>query len=250
MSEKLGLGFFRVWALGALADLELGLGRPAEALMHLEQKQDVLSELRIADADISPAPELVEVYVRSDRPSEAEDAAYVYIRGAEEKGQPWALARAARCRGLLAEDGTLEARFVEALDYHALTPDTFEEGRTRLCFGERLRRAKRRVRAREQLRSALAIFDELGAEPWADRARAELLATGETARRRDESTIYVLTPQEVQVAMVLSEGKTTREAAAQLFLSPKTIEYHLRNAYRKLGINSRNALFEVIKRTR
>ncbi len=250
LSERLGLAFFRVWALGALADLELGLGRPVEALKHLKDKEDVLSELRIADVDISPAPELVEVYVRSDRHSDARDAAAVYVRRAEEKGQPWALARAARCRGLLAEDGMLEICFVEALDYHASTPDTFEEGRTRLCFGERLRRAKRRVFARELLRSALAIFDELGAEPWAERAHAELLATGETARRRDESTIYALTPQEVQVAMVLSEGKTTREAAAQLFLSPKTIEYHLRNAYRKLGINSRDALFEVLKNVR
>jgi DNA-binding CsgD family transcriptional regulator len=128
-----------------------------------------------------------------------------------------------------------------------LTPDTYEEARTRLCLGEKLRRAKRRVQAREQLRLALARFDELGAEPWAERARAELLATGERARLRDESTIYALTPQEVQVAMVLSEGKTTREAAAQLFLSPKTIEYHLRNSYRKLGINSRDALFEILK---
>jgi DNA-binding CsgD family transcriptional regulator len=250
LSERLGLGFFRVWALGALADLELGLGRPAEALKHLKGKEDVLSELRIADADISPAPELVEVYVRSDRHSDARDAAAEYIRRAEEKGQPWALARAARCRGLLAEDETFETCFVEALDYHASTPDTFEEGRTRLCFGERLRRAKRRVRAREELRSALAIFEDLGAEPWAERTRAELLATGETARRRDQSTIYALTPQEVQVAMVLSEGTTTREAAAQLFLSPKTIEYHLRNAYRKLGINSRDALFEVLEKVR
>jgi DNA-binding CsgD family transcriptional regulator len=250
LSERLGLVFFQVWSLGALADLELGGGQPSEALKHLEEKEEVLSELRIADADISPAPELVEVHVRSDRHSEAEDVAAAYIRRAEEKGQPWALARAARCRGLLADVETFEARFLEALDYHASTPDTFEEGRTRLCFGERLRRAKRRVRAREELRSALAIFDELGAEPWAERAHAELVATGEVARRRDESTIYSLTPQEVQVAMVLSEGKTTREAAAQLFLSPKTIEYHLRNAYRKLGVNSRDALFELLENVR
>jgi DNA-binding CsgD family transcriptional regulator len=247
LSERLGLAFFRAWCLEALADLELGRGRPSEALKHLEQKEDALSELHIADPDISSAPELVEVYVRSGRESDAGKVATEYIRRAEEKGQPWALARAARCRGLLAGDGTLETRFSEALDYHASTPDTFEEGRTRLCFGERLRRAKRRARAREQLRSALAIFNELGAEPWAERARAELTASGETARRRDESTIYSLTPQELQVAMVLSEGKTTREAAAQLFLSPKTIEYHLRNAYRKLGINSRDALLEVLE---
>jgi DNA-binding CsgD family transcriptional regulator len=226
------------------------MGRPSEALKHFEQKEDTLAELHIADPDISSAPELVEVYVRSGRDSDAGNVATEYIRRAEEKGQPWALARAARCRGLLAQDGTVESRFAEALGYHALTPDTYEEARTRLCLGERLRRAKRRVQAREQLRFALERFDELGAEPWAERARAELLATGETARRRDESTIYALTPQEVQVAMVLSEGKTTREAAAQLFLSPKTIEYHLRNSYRKLGINSRDALFEILKTER
>jgi DNA-binding CsgD family transcriptional regulator len=247
LSERLGLAFFRVWCLGALADLELGMGRPAEALKHLEQKEDALSEVHIADPDISSAPELVEVYVRSGRDSDARKVATQYIKRAEEKGQPWALARAARCRGLLAGDGTVERRFAEALEYHALTPDTYEEARTRLCLGEKLRRAKRRVQAREQLRVALAHFDELGAEPWAERSRAELLATGERARRRDESTIYALTPQEVQVAMVLSEGKTTREAAAQLFLSPKTIEYHLRNSYRKLGINSRDALFEILR---
>ena len=94
-------------------------------------------------------------------------------------------------------------------------------------------------RAREQLREALEAFDRLGAEPWAERARAELLATGETARRRDPSTLDELTPQELQVGMLLADGHTTREAAARLFLSPKTVEYHLRNTYRKLGIHSR-----------
>jgi DNA-binding CsgD family transcriptional regulator len=98
------------------------------------------------------------------------------------------------------------------------------------------------VRAREQLRAALAVFDQLGATPWADMARAELAATGETARRRDVSTLDHLTPQELQVALLLAAGRTTREAAAALFLSPKTIEYHLRSIYRKLGINSRDEL--------
>ena len=83
--------------------------------------------------------------------------------------------------------------------------------------------------------------------PWVERAHAELSATGEVARRRDVGTIYQLTPQELQVAMVLAEGKTTREAAAQLFLSPKTSEYHLSNAYRKLGINSRDELAGALK---
>ena len=91
------------------------------------------------------------------------------------------------------------------------------------------------MQAREQLRRAVEAFDELGAAPWAERARRELLATGETARRRDASTLDQLTPRELQVALVLADGHTTREAAAKLFLSPKTVDYHLRHVYRKLG---------------
>lgn len=242
LSGELGLDFFRVWVLGALAELELGAGRTAESLMHLERKETLLSDLGIADPDISSAPEMVEVHLRLGDYLKAWTVADEFIRRAEKKGQPWALARAARCRGLLAKDGTLDAHFIEALRHHGSTPDTYEQARTRLCYGERLRRTKRRRQARDQLRAAISGFEELGAAPWAERARAELSATGEVARRRDLSTIYQLTPQELQVAMVLAEGKTTREAAAQLFLSPKTIEYHLRNAYRKLGINSRNEL--------
>jgi DNA-binding NarL/FixJ family response regulator len=89
------------------------------------------------------------------------------------------------------------------------------------------------------------MFEALGAQPWADQASAELAATGETARRRDASTLNDLTPQELQIARLLAEGKTTREAAAAVFLSPKTVEYHLRNVYRKLGIASRDELARV-----
>jgi DNA-binding CsgD family transcriptional regulator len=98
------------------------------------------------------------------------------------------------------------------------------------------------VRAREELRAAIDAFDSLGAAPWANLARAELEATGETARKRDLSLRDELTPQELQIALLLAEGRTTREAAAAMFLSPKTIEYHLRNVYRKLGIRSRPEL--------
>jgi DNA-binding NarL/FixJ family response regulator len=98
------------------------------------------------------------------------------------------------------------------------------------------------VRARVELRAALATFDSLGARPWADRARAELAATGETLRRRDPTTIDELTPQELQIALILARGSTTREAAGALFLSPKTIEYHLRHVYQKLGIHTRAEL--------
>src|SRR6202042_2043383 len=96
--------------------------------------------------------------------------------------------------------------------------------------------------ARDQLRAAADTFEHLDAGPWAERARAELAATGVTLRRRDPATIDELTPQELQIALLLVGGKTTREPAAALFLSPKTIEYHLRHVYQKLGINSRDAL--------
>jgi DNA-binding CsgD family transcriptional regulator len=147
-----------------------------------------------------------------------------------------------RCRALLASGPDAEPLFLEALRLHDLTPDGFEGGVTRLAFGARLRRTRQRVRAREELRAALAVFEPLGARPWADQAIAELAASGETARRRDVSTLDDLTPQELQIARLLAEGRTTREAAAALFLSPKTIEYHLRHVYRKLGVHARDEL--------
>ena len=243
LSGRLGLGFFRLWALDALAELELGLGHLDAALARLTEKERVLAERGIADPDVSPAPELVEALVRADRATEAAQRLGPFERHARDKGQPWALARAARARGIV--DGDDDA-FAEALEHHARTPDRFEEARTRLCRGEARRRARRRVDARDDLRRALALFDELGAAPWAERARGELEATGETARRRVPSTIDQLTPRELQVALVLAEGATTREAAAKLFLSPKTVDYHLRHVYRKLGISDRAALAEAV----
>jgi len=121
-----------------------------------------------------------------------------------------------RTRGLLAPDESLEEEFEAALRLHEQTPDVFETARTRLAYGTRLRRAGRRKRAREELRRAIEAFDELGAAPWSDLARTELEATGETARKRDASTLDRLTPQELQIALLLAEGRTTREAAASL----------------------------------
>lgn len=242
LAARLGMGTYHVWTLAALGDLELGLGRPAEALEHLREQQATLQTLGIDDVDLSPAPELVEVLIRLGDPTGAAELAAPYIARATAKGQPWPCARAARCAGLLSPDEELDRPFAEALDRHAQTPDAFEQARTHLTYGARLRRARRRVDAREQLRAALEIFERLDATPWVGQATAELAATGETARRRDPSTLDQLTPQELQVALLLSRGLTTRTAASQLFLSPKTVEYHLRNAYRKLGVNSRSEL--------
>ena len=242
LSRELSLGACEVWAIAALGDLELGLGRPEAALAHFEELRAVLRSRGILDADLSPVPELTEIYLRLGRGPEAAKIAGEFENDADAKAQPWALARAARCRALLADEGQSDDHFETALTLHGQTADAFETGRTQLAYGARLRRERQRVRSREQLRAALDVFDHLGAEPWSEMARAELAATGETARRRDVTTLYDLTPQELQIALNLAEGCTTRETAAALFLSPKTIEYHLRNVYRKLSIGSRSEL--------
>lgn len=229
----------RAWALFALGDLELGQGNPAGALPQYEQLMEVLGTLGLLDPDLSPAPELVEVYLRLGRPADAAATAREFAVRAEGKGQPWALARAARVRGLVEED---ERRFEEALEWHQRTLDVFETARTRLAYGGWLRRTRRRVDARAQLRPAVSDFDRLGAPGWADLAAAELKATGETARRREPSTADQLTPQERQIAMLLVDGESIRSAAARLFLSPKTVEYHLRKVYAKLSIHTRTEL--------
>jgi len=246
LCRELGTRLQEIWAMAALGDLALGLGDAARAAAQFERQQQLLAELAITDADLSPAAELAEAYLRLGRDDEARETAAAFTAVADAKGQPWPLARALRSQGLLAADADFPAIFDHAIRLHAQTLDAFETARTRLAYGERLRRARNRVLAREQLRAALDIFEHLGAGPWADRAGAELAATGETRRRRDPATIDELTPQELQIALALAGGKTTRETAAALFLSPKTVEYHLRHVYQKLGIHSREELAQAL----
>lgn len=156
-------------------------------------------------------------------------------------GRASAVAVAAHGRALLAGDDA-ERHFRAALAAHDDSPRTPDRARTELAFGEHLRRARRRVDAREHLRSALAIFDELGAAPWAERAAQELRASGETARRRQAASADELTAQERQVAALVRQGLSNRDAAAQLFLSPRTVDFHLRNVFHKLGVTSRSEL--------
>lgn len=244
--RKLHLG--HGWALFALGDLELGGGAPGDAVQHFERLAGVLETGGILDTDLSPAPELVEAYMRLGRTDEAARLAAEYADRAGAKGQPWALARAHRALGLTGPDERLDEHFGAALEAHDRTLDVFQTARTRFGYGARLRRARRRVEARGQLREAVTQFDQLGAAAWAELAAAELKATGETARRREPSTVTDLTPQERQIALLLADGLSTREAAAAMFLSPKTIEYHLRNVYAKLGIHSRAELTTTLQR--
>jgi len=234
------------WAHYAVGDPELSLGQPARAVTTFHELIRLLEVHELADADLVPAAELVDALLRLGEIGEARAVAAAYERAARDKGQPWALARAERARGLLADDAAAPALFESALEAHAATLDRFETARTRLAYGESLRRSARRVRAREQLRTALEEFEDLGAARWAERAAAELAATGETVHRRDADLRSSLTPQELQVSLLLVEGRTTRETAAALFLSPKTVEYHLRKVYTKLGIGSRAELAELL----
>jgi DNA-binding CsgD family transcriptional regulator len=248
LSRGMGTRLHEIWATAALGELELGRGDAARAVALFEHQQQLLDDLMITDPDLSPAAELVEGYLTVGRAGDAQRAAARFSAATETKGQPWSQARALRAQGMLAGDDGFVAAFERALSLHEQTPDAFEAARTRLAFGQRLRRSRNRVLAREQLRAAVDGFDQLGARPWADRARAELAATGETHRRRDAAGIDDLTPQELQVALLLIGGKTTRETAAALFLSPKTVEYHLRHVYQRLGIHSREELAQRLGR--
>jgi DNA-binding CsgD family transcriptional regulator len=249
LCQGTGMRLHEIWATAALGELELGLGDVARAVVLFEHNQELLDDLVITDPDLSPAAELVEGYLTIGRHGDAQRAASRFSAAAEAKGQPWSHARALRAQGMLADEGGFVAAFERAISLHGQTPDAFEAARTRLAFGQRLRRSRNRVLAREQLRTAVDDSDKLGARPWADRARAELAATGETHRRRDDAaSIDDLTPQELQVALLLTGGRTTRETAAALFLSPKTVEYHLRHVYQRLGIHSREELAQWLGR--
>ena len=180
--------------------------------------------------------------MRTGHRKDAARAFNLLERFAEATPRPWLLAVAHRCRGLLATNDEFVPYFLDALALHEEVENPFEQARTQVCFGERLRRAGQRKNARDQLRAALTVFEQLGAVPWARRARSELRATGETIRRRDATSAEELTPQELQIALQVAEGKTNREAGAALFLSPKTIEFHLSRVYRKLGVRTRGEL--------
>ena len=230
------------WVDFALAELDLSVGAVGESIAGFDGLVALLDERGVLDPDLSPVPELVEALVRSGQVARAHEIAGPYLERALHKGQPWSLARAARVQAVLGPDDEVDERFGEALGWHAVTPDRFEAARTRLVYGERLRRSRRRIEAREHLGQALAELDQLGARRWAEIARAELQATGVTARRRVDGPVVELTPRELQIALLLSDGRTTREVAGALFLSPKTVEYHLRHVYTKLDIRSRAEL--------
>ena len=236
-----GLGLRSATALRALALLDMARGRWSEALDRCEEIEDVGPGRGSAVLALLTMPDRVEAAVRAGTPERALPALAAYEVWVGRSKPPWAFPCLASCRAQLAEGAEATEHFEEALSL-AGDAHPFDLARIQLRYGEHLRRERRRVDAREQLRAAVEGFERLKTEPWAERARAELRATGETARKRDPTSVDQLTPQELQIARFVAEGLTNKEVAAQLFLSPRTIDAHLRNVFSKLGITSRTQL--------
>jgi DNA-binding CsgD family transcriptional regulator len=186
-------------------------------------------------------PEVIEAAVRTRRPDVALNA-IEQLRKHTLDGLDWSDGIEARCRALVTEGESAEHWYVEAIEQLSRTPSRPEVARARLLYGEWLRRAGRRVDAREQLRSAYDMFSTMGAEAFAERTRRELLATGEKVRKRDDATRDELTPQEEHIARLARQGRTNAEIGAELYLSVRTVEWHLRKVYIKLGVTSRREL--------
>jgi DNA-binding CsgD family transcriptional regulator len=190
-------------------------------------------------------PELIEASVRCG----VRDVAATAMRRLEEHVSAartgWALGTAVRSRALLSDGHAAETLYLEAIEQFARSRCAAHLARAHLVYGEWLRRENRRQEAREQLRTAHEMFSRMGAEAFAERARRELLATGETARRRTVERHNVLTPQEAQIARLAREGLSNPEIGAQLFISPRTAQYHLGKVFAKLDITSRNQLLRV-----
>jgi DNA-binding CsgD family transcriptional regulator len=188
----------------------------------------------------------VEAAVRCGARAVAVDALDVLDERATASGAPWGLGLLARCRAMVSDGVTAGDLFEESLQHLERTSCRTDLARTHLVYGEWLRRQKRRTEAREQLRWAFEMFDVMGAKPFAERARIELLATGERARARRVETAHDLTSREWQIVRLAAERATSREIASQLFISANTVDFHLRKVFQKLGVTSRRDLSGVL----
>ncbi|MFC7625529.1 AAA family ATPase [Microlunatus sp. GCM10028923] len=196
---------------------------------------------------IRALPDLVEAAVRSGRPDRADEPMARLRDWAEHVDRPVATALLLRCRALLADDANAWPLYAEALRIHERSGGPYERARTQLVYGEWLRRRRRRTEAKAQLGAAVSAFDRLGAKLWAERARGELAAFGQRDDEpRSNGPLDLLTPQELQVVRLAGAGRTNKEIAAQLFLSPRTVGHHLYKAYPKLGVTARAELSSLV----
>jgi DNA-binding CsgD family transcriptional regulator len=232
---------FATWTTAILCN---GLGRYTEALDAAER---AAYAMEIPNGTGWALPEVVEAAVRSHRPEAARDA-LEHLTEHTLEDSDWAMGLEARCRALVAEDAEADRWYAEAVARLARTPLRTERARTHLLYGEWLRREGRRVDAREQLAPALEMFAAMGAEGFAERARRELIATGQKVRKRSVAaeTRDDLTPQEEHVARLARDGRSNAEISAELFLSVRTVEWHLRKVFQKLGVASRRELKDAL----
>ncbi len=238
--DATGRGEGRAIALAeyVTAVLYNGLGRYPAALAAAERAADY-DDLGLRGWALI---ELVEAAARTGNPNAATPALRQLVERAHASDTDWALGVAARSRALLTDGQTAEDHYREAIERLGRTRIAIHLARSRLVYGEWLRREHRSLDAREQLRQAHRVFSRVGAAAFAERARHELLATGETVRKRVFATVEELTPQERHIARLASEGLTNPEIGAQLFISPRTVEWHLGKVFTKLDISSRKEL--------
>jgi DNA-binding CsgD family transcriptional regulator len=224
------------WAQGTRAAHD---GDTRAALHHLASvRLSTLGRLAVIDR--------IDAAVRAGEREQAAVWVKQLVPFAEGTGWPWALAAVDHGRSLLAAPGDAPALFESALAHHAHPGGRpYDQARTHLAYGEFLRRSQRRVDARTHLRAALETFEDLRAEPLVDRATQELRASGETARKRDPSTLLKLTPMERQVAQLVSQGMSNKDIAAQCWVSHRTVAFHLRNIFTKAGVTSRGELAQL-----
>ena len=223
------------WAKGANA---AGAGDHVGALHHL-------GRLRLPVLARMSVPERIESAVRADETLMARGWVEELAEFAEATRRPWALAAVSFGRALTADPSQAESSFQEALSQHTLAARPIDAARTELAYGEWLRRHQRRVDARQHLRRALETFQDVHAEALAARANQELRASGETARKRDPSTLVQLTPMELKIAQLVSSGLSNKDVAAQCWISPRTVAFHLRNVFAKAGVTSRGELAQL-----
>ena len=216
-----------------------GLGRYEQALAAAQKAVEDSLAVRLSTWGLV---ELIEAAVRSGKAEVAVDGLGRLSEMTAASGTDWALGVEARSRALLSDRDAAEPLYRQAIERLERTRVRVELARAHILYGEWLRRERRRVEARGQLRTAHALFTEFGMEAFAERARVELEATGEHARKRTVETRDDLTPQEAQISRLAADGATNQEIAAKLFISPSTVDYHLRKTFRKLGVKSRHQL--------
>jgi len=240
-----GQGIVLQWAGLANAILSNGLGRYDQALASARPAAEEMPHLYVSGLAL---PEVIEAAVRSGRPELAHDALEHLTEATTTTGTAWGLGIQARSRALLAEGEAAHGIYLDAIELLGRTGLRPDLARAHLLYGEWLRRQKRRADARQHLREAHEQLSAIGMEAFAERARRELAATGETVRKRSVVTTLDLTPQETQIAQLAGEGRSNREIGTQLFISAYTVEYHLKKVFTKMDVSSRTQLRESLAR--